>query len=156
MAGPEYNDDAALFFAAAILFPYVFGAGIFLIYKVYVHYFRLPAFPKVRANFCLCGCWLARRARCALACWLTYNDLQGIDVHQEAVIAKEKAKRRSLRRLFTTAFTVNLVLTLLSLYALSNLMAALAKQSAVAEYDPFSVRVRAPVLSACVLRRGVS
>ena len=139
MAGPEYNDDAALFFAAAILFPYVTGAGIFLLYRLWVHYFRLPAFPKVFRAFC-CLWLVAPLASCAkLTPGPAVFGVQGIDAHQEAVISREKAKRRSLRKLLTTGFVVNLVLTLLSLYALSNLMAALAKQSAVAEYDPFSV-----------------
>ena len=48
--GPEYSDDAALVFAVALLFPYAVGAGVFIAYRVYKHFYGKPAYPKVRSQ----------------------------------------------------------------------------------------------------------
>jgi hypothetical protein len=67
---------------------------------------------------------------------------QGIDALQEAVIDKERKRHASLKRLFTTAFTVNLVLSLVAGYCLLNLVSSLSAQAETAEYDPFHVGIR--------------
>lgn len=55
------------------------------------------------------------------------------------MVEKEKAKHSALKRLFTTGFTVNLILAVLIGYALFNLSVALSKQATSAQYDPFAV-----------------
>lgn len=50
MPAPEMNDDAAAFFAVAILGPYFFGAVIYLSYAVYSHKYNRPVYPKVNAT----------------------------------------------------------------------------------------------------------
>jgi hypothetical protein len=44
----NYDDSASHFFALAVIGPYAFGAGIYLLIKTYGHFTRNPKYPTVR------------------------------------------------------------------------------------------------------------
>ena len=106
----------------------------------------LTCFPRIPALI------VARCADLTFVCRVA-PCLQPIDRKQAAVIEVEKRKHAALGRLFTTGFTVNLVLALLASYALINLFGALSSQATVNEYDPFNVSaagcVRGDVARGC-------
>ena len=79
------------------------------------------------------------RCGAVAAMWCLFC-VQPVCSRQRALIEAAKQEHKQLSKLFTVAFTVNLVLFLLALYALKSLSDAFAEMEGVTVYDPFVVR----------------
>ncbi len=86
-----------------------------------------------------------------LTCGLLYplmlvasRALQPVCRRQAAQIDKERQQHKRLSNLFTTAYTVNLVLFLIAAYCLVNLVESFSKMEDQTVYDPYAVRCTHP------------
>jgi hypothetical protein len=75
--------------------------------------------------------------------------MQAVSRLQAKQIDRERAQHSKLGNLFTTAFTVNLVLFLIAAYCLVNLVDSFSKMESQAVYDPFAVGGGMGVGGAC-------